>query len=453
MLGASAVKKSAEATHRRDADNAEDARRIETLNHDSFQMKVLLLNQCFYPDVAATGQYLTDLAQWLTERGHSVTVLTSDRGYDDPSVRFARRETWRGINIIRIPSLSPGKKARWRRAVNFASFLMVLSARLLLLPRFDAVVALTSPPLISFLGALFVQLKGGKLFFWVMDLNPDEAFVAGWLDESTLVARLLTFCLQHSLRVAESIIVLDRFMKQRIVDKTVPDDKLAVVRPWPLSTAVHYDQQARQAFRERYELSEKFVVMYAGNHSPCHPLDTLLAAALSLSDHEDIVFCFVGGGSEQIKVREFAERQDLKNVLCLPYQTLAELSGSLSAADLHAVVMGERFAGIVHPCKIYNILAVGAPFLYIGPEQSHITDIAQEIGGSTTAYLAEHGDVEAVRKHVLEAASHRATFSGERTIALPEDFSRQSLLPNMMNVLESSATSKSLGNPAVLPSI
>ena len=50
--------------------------------------------------------------------------------------------------------------------------------------------ALTSPPLISFLAALFVQLKGGKLFFWVMDLNPDEAFAAGWLKESTLVAKV-----------------------------------------------------------------------------------------------------------------------------------------------------------------------------------------------------------------------------------------------------------------------
>jgi len=73
--------------------------------------------------------------------------------------------------------------------------------------------------LISFLAALFVQLKGGKLIFWVMDLNPDEAFAAGWLKDSSLVARFLRFVCNHSLRVAEKIVVLDRFMKRRIVDK------------------------------------------------------------------------------------------------------------------------------------------------------------------------------------------------------------------------------------------
>jgi colanic acid biosynthesis glycosyl transferase WcaI len=53
-------------------------------------MRVLLLNQCFYPDVMATAQQLTSLARGLAERGHAVTVIASDRGYDDPSHRFSR---------------------------------------------------------------------------------------------------------------------------------------------------------------------------------------------------------------------------------------------------------------------------------------------------------------------------------------------------------------------------
>jgi colanic acid biosynthesis glycosyl transferase WcaI len=144
-------------------------------------MNILLLNQCFYPDVMATAQQLSDLAVGLSEAGHKVTVIASDRGYDDPSQRFPRRETWRGINIVRITSLALGKKSRLRRAINFASFLLNCSWRLLRQPRFDVVVALTSPPLISLLGSLFVRFKGGKFFFWVMDLNPDEAIAAGWL--------------------------------------------------------------------------------------------------------------------------------------------------------------------------------------------------------------------------------------------------------------------------------
>jgi glycosyltransferase involved in cell wall biosynthesis len=400
-------------------------------------MKVLLLNQCFYPDVAATGQYLTDLAVGLSERGHNVTVITGARGYDDPSRRFARRETWRGIEIIRIGSLNPGKETKWRRAVNFASFLLACAFRLLLLqPKCDAVVVLTSPPLISFLGALFVQLKGGKLFYWIMDLNPDEAIAAGWLHSESLVARFLALLLRFSLRSAERVIVLDRFMKQRILDKGIADQRVVVVPPWPLTEDVRYDESGREAFRARHGLVGKYVVMYAGNHSPCHPLETILNSALRLADHDDIVFCFVGGGSEQTNVKKYAADHQLANIRCLPYQPLAELSGTLSAADLHVVVMGASFVGIVHPCKIYNILAVGSPVLCVGPEDSHITDIARGTGGLSGFYFCPPGASETVVRDILAAASQRLTRANQ-TARVSKQFSRAMLLPSLIAVLES----------------
>ena len=112
-------------------------------------MKVLLLNQCFWPDVVATAQQLTDLAAGLIERGHDVTVVCGDRGYDDQGLRFPRRELSNKVNIIRVRSIRAHKKSRFRRALNFASFSIACAFRLAILPRQDAVVALTSPPLIS----------------------------------------------------------------------------------------------------------------------------------------------------------------------------------------------------------------------------------------------------------------------------------------------------------------
>ena len=37
---------------------------------------VLFVNQHYHPDIASTGQHLTDLAEYLVERGHAVDVLT-----------------------------------------------------------------------------------------------------------------------------------------------------------------------------------------------------------------------------------------------------------------------------------------------------------------------------------------------------------------------------------------
>jgi putative colanic acid biosynthesis glycosyltransferase WcaI len=398
-------------------------------------MNVLLLNQCFYPDVMATAQQLADLAVGLVEDGHNVTVIASDRGYDNPEKRFARRETWKGVKIIRIPSLALGKETRWRRGATFASFLVNCALRLLVLPRFDVVVALTSPPLISFLGALFVRIKGGKFFSWVMDLNPDQAIAAGWLKPDSVPARFLSRFLRYSLLHSHGVIALDHFMKQRIVDKGVPETLVTVLPPW--AHDVQFDSDGREAFRRQHQLEESFVVMYAGNHSPCHPLDTLLEAAHRLAGEKQIVFCFVGGGSEQGKVREFAGRYALKNIRCLPYQPFHELSASLSAADLQTVVMGEDFVGIVHPSKVYNIFQVSSPLLYIGPPESHITELASRLNGKSRMYTAAHGDVETIVQHVSNAAKMECK---ARPTLVPENasqFSRQSLLPRMIKLLTS----------------
>lgn len=385
-------------------------------------MRILLLNQCFYPDVVSTAQHLTDLATELSARGHQVTVVTGDRGYDDLVKRFPRRERWKGIEIIRVPSLSLGKSSRWRRVVSFASFLVTCTLRLFTLRRFDVVVALTSPPLISFLAALFVKIKGGRFCFWVMDLNPDEAIAAGWLDETSFIARGLQRMLRYSLKTAHCTVVLDRFMKERVLAKGVDEERVAVVPPWSHDDAVAYSSAGREAFRAQHGVTDKFVVMYSGNHSPCHPLDTLLAAALELKSQQDLIFLFVGGGSEHANVREFAAQHGLSNVRCLPYQPLAELSSSLSAADLHVVVMGDAFVGIVHPCKVYNIMSIGAPVLYIGPQPSHVTDLNYQF------QRAAHGDVASVVTQIRKARG---------CVRRPvKAFSKHILLPQLIDHLE-----------------
>jgi glycosyltransferase involved in cell wall biosynthesis len=397
-------------------------------------LKILLLNQCFYPDVVSTAQHLTDLAIELVERGNSVTVVTSDRGYDDGGMKFKRAESWRGIQIIRIPSLSLGKSSKLRRALNFGSFLTCCALRLLTLGRFDVVVALTSPPLISFLAALFVKLRGGRFCFWVMDLNPDEAIAAGWLRPDSLIAKLFQRMLSFSLKTASRTIVLDRFMKDRILAKGIAPERVLVVPPWSHDHAVSYDEPGRKQFRAAHQLSESFVVMYSGNHSPCHPLDTLLNAAQELASYPDIKFVFVGGGTEKAKVREFASEMKLNNVVCLPYEPLDTLSHSLSAADLHVVAMGNNFVGVVHPCKIYNIMTIGTPSLYIGPSQSHVTDIA-EANENQQFFLARHGDTASVVKSILSLFKSGAMPRSNRA-EVPHAFARAQLLPRMVHAIE-----------------
>ena len=414
-------------------------------------MKILLLNQTFYPDVMATAQYLSELAAALAERGHEVTVVTGRRAYDQPDKLFAARETWRGVNIFRVASTRLGKRAKWHRAVDFASFILASCFRLLFLPRHDVVLALTTPPLISFIGAWRAKLWRAKFCYWVMDMNPDEAIAAGWLNADSFTAKMLERMSRFSFRRASWIIALDRFMRDRIVAKGIASEKIAVLPPWSQDQDVRFDAAGREQFRQQHGLTGKYVVMYSGNHSPVHPLDTLLVAAEQFAGEAGIVFAFVGGGSEFKRVQRWAaekaesrkqsadrEKLEIGNwkleILCLPYQPLAQLSASLSAADAHVVVMGEAMLGLVHPCKIYNMLAVGAPVIYVGPQPSHVTEILAAPGAEHPWISVRHGEGEQLAERIRQLRTTAA--ARQIPAALTAAFAKNVLLPQMIAGLE-----------------
>jgi colanic acid biosynthesis glycosyl transferase WcaI len=399
-------------------------------------MRITLINQTFYPDVVSTAQHLKDLALWLTEAGHEVTVVASRRAYDDPKRLFPNEETWRGIRIARVSNTGLGKRSKLTRIIDFGTFILACCWRLLWLPRQDLVVALTSPPIISFIGALFVRIRGGRFCYWVMDLNPDEAVAAGWLNPNSLAAKWLEGCSRFSLRSAQKIVVLDEFMREKLLSKGIAGEKIEILPPWSHDSEVSFDAAGRERFRQAHGLQGKFVVMYSGNHSPCHPLDTIMAAAQKLADRPDIAFCFVGGGSEFKRVKVFAQTNGLSNVLCLPYQPIEQLAGSLSAADLHVVVMGNPFVGIVHPCKIYNIMLVGAPLLYVGPEPSHISTILNQVGPGVVWVAAGHGEVDAVTKHILQVKEMKSRPSRSGGEHVSEKYSSHALVPRLGKIME-----------------
>src|SRR3569623_1902368 len=109
-------------------------------------MRILLLNQCFHPDHVSSAQQLTDLAAGLVAAGHEVTAVAASRGYDNPDRRYPVDETWNGVRIRRIWTPGLGKKAKWRRLVDFAVFWLNATLILLRQPRSDVTVCLASPP-------------------------------------------------------------------------------------------------------------------------------------------------------------------------------------------------------------------------------------------------------------------------------------------------------------------
>jgi colanic acid biosynthesis glycosyl transferase WcaI len=360
----------------------------------------LILSQVYLPDPASVGQHLADAAAELVRRGHRVVVLTSDRGYDDPSVVYPRREIIDGVEVRRIPWTSFGKQSLPLRLLAGVSFTLQAILRALAVGPIDAIVVSTTPPVVP-IAALFLSvLRRAPIKYWVMDLNPDQLIALGVLQESSFPARTFEWLNRRILDRATDVVVLDRFMAARVNRKRDITAKLTILPPWPHEEHLELIDHEANPFRRRHGLVGKTVVMYSGNHGPSNPITTLLEAAKRLRDLSHLVFLFVGGGTGKREV----EQAGAPNILSLPYQPLSELKYSLSAADVHVVTVGDGIVGIVHPSKVYGALAVARPVLLIGPEECHVTEI---LAGGESGWRVSQGDVEGAERVLREiAAAH-----------------------------------------------
>jgi len=382
-------------------------------------VKILLINQTFYPDVVSTAQHLTDFAVDLAATGHDVTVLTGRRSYSEPHPIYPSEENYKGIKIVRVWPFTFGRRYRFCRIMDFLMVNVSFAWKLLWMPKYDRVVAMTTPPLVGWIALLFARLRNSQFIYWMMDINPDQGITLGWITKGSIRANILGWALEFTLKRSDKIIVLDRFMRARIIRKGAAPEKVETLPPWSHDEHLETISHDKNQFREKYGLNDKFVVMYSGNHSVCHPLDTLLNAAKSLKDDLSVIFVFIGGGDRVREVSQFKDEHRLTNVIQLPYQDRQNLKYSLSAADLHVAVMGEPYIGIVHACKIYGILKIGRPFVYIGPQESHIGDIISE---AKLGYHVTHGESDKLVRIIREAgnlisAAREVIQNQEKTIA------------------------------------
>lgn len=370
---------------------------------------LLVLSQVYVPDPAAVGQCIADATFEMARRGYRVVVLAADHGYDDPSRRYPSREFLRGVDVRRIGLCSFGKQSILRRVAGTASFMMQAGAKALLMPGTDAILFSTSPPLIGVVVTSVAALRRIPTAYWAMDLNPDQLVAVGRLKVTSVITKGLARVHQTIVRRASLVVALDRFMAERLEALGPLHGRLMVVPPWPHEDALESVEHHANPFRQKHGLTDKFVVMYSGNHSPSNPLDTVLEAALRLRDDGHTRFVFVGGGTGKRGVEQFVQHHGLGNVLSLPYQPFQELKYSLSAADVHVVSMGNGMRGIIHPSKIYNAMAVARPILFLGPRPSHVADLLDQHGfGSCVRHGDVDGAVEAIQRlKAMDALARR----------------------------------------------
>lgn len=397
----------------------------------------LILSQVYVPDPAAVGQHIADAAAEMAKRGYRVVVYTSGRGYDDPTKKYPSRETLNGVDVRRLPLSSLGKSSIAIRLVAQWIFLIQTMVRGLFTRNLVGIMVSTSPPFCGFAGAFISRMRRVPVKYWLMDLNPDQIIAMGKASPNGLPVRVFEFFNRTILSRASNIVMLDRFMLQRVEKKGVPvKHKTEIMPPWPHQDELQNIPHDQNPFRARHNLAGKFVVMYSGNHSPANPLATLLDAAERFKDDPRIVFYCIGGGGGKKEVDDRIAA-GAKNIVSLPYQPLSEIKYSLSAADVHVVSIGNEVVGIVHPCKVYGSMAVSRPVLLFGPNPSHVSDLIEQ---NAIGWHINHGDVDgAVRviNQMLSTPAQELGAMGQRAAAVVNtSLSKDALCKRFCDILE-----------------
>jgi colanic acid biosynthesis glycosyl transferase WcaI len=397
------------------------------------QPTLVLFSQVYVPDPAAVGQYMHQAAAAMVQRGYRVIAFAADSGYEDPSQRFARYERLDGVHVVRLPFSSFGKNSIRNRLLGGSIFTTEASLLAAALPRVDHVLVSTNPPMIGAAGIALALSRRSRLSLWMMDINPDQIVAAGRMTATSLPVVGFDWLNKHTLLRAQNVVTLDAFMAERLQTKLAACPTPEVIPPWPILSVGELDRRAGQRFRAQHGLAGKRVVMYSGNLSPLHPVDTLLEAARALQDDQRLEFVFIGGGSARERIASYG----LRNLRFLPYQPLSELQESLSAADVHLVSMGDAMVGIVHPSKIYSAMAVGRPILALGPRRSHIASLVRE---HQVGWHVEHGAVDqavaSLREIANADAAQLAELGARAHAAITHDFDPAQLIARFCGILE-----------------
>ena len=337
-------------------------------------LRLLVLNQYYWPGVEATAHLLAELCEALTDE-FEITVITGRLFGAQAEPGRSHRN---GVEIVRVRSTAFERSKLHLRGVNYATYLFESFRIALTTDRPDVVLCMTDPPIVGNLASLVARRFGAPLVVISQDVFPEIAVELKRLENPVLVA-VLRVLINHYLRRADRVVAIGETMRRRLEDKGARPDRLRVIPNWVDTTVLTPHPHENEWSRE-HELAGRFVVMHSGNVGHAQNLDALVRAATFLRDLDDLTIAIVGEGSRRGELMGLAAMLETDAVRFLPYQPRAVLPNSLASANLHVVGLARGLAGYVVPSRLYGILAAGRPVIAAADADSETAVVVSTVG-------------------------------------------------------------------------
>jgi len=336
--------------------------------------RILVLNQYYKPGVEATANLLADLCESLAA-DFDVTVVTGKlQGRDD----LPSRELVNGVRVLRTRSTAFDRTKLHLRALNYITYLADSFVRAQSQGRPDLVLCMTDPPIVGDLALAIARPRGVPLLVISEDVFPEIATELGRLTNPVAV-RLLRSLVGFYLRRADHVVAIGERMRERLIAKGAPPDRVTVIPNWVDTTAIT-PQSKDNEWSRSLGLDDRFVVMHSGNVGHAQNLDALIHATTYVRDLDDLTVPIIGFGARHREMQRLAAQLEADNVRFLEYQPRERLSESLSSADVHYVGLARGLAGFVVPSRLYGILSAGRPVIVAAESDSETAQLVQEVG-------------------------------------------------------------------------
>ncbi len=327
-------------------------------------MNILLVTDSYPPEIRSASHLMLELAQELTLRGHSVTVITTWPEYNlDQSLArqdFAELENEAGIRVIRVKTL-PHHNVNY--LVRGLSQLLMPVQFLMRLKRYRVkpdVAVIYSPPLPLALVGTWLKRAGARTILNIQDLFPQNAIDLGIL-KSQLQIRFFKFIESLSYRTNDFVTVHSEGNRKLLVEEHPKlEPKLRLLHNWV--DIEHHDSSSQQIdFKKKWFISQSYVAVFAGVMGPSQYLDLILSIAERMATRTDLLFLFVGDGKEKQRLQNIASEKGLTNVRFEGFISRDNYPDLLHCCDIGLVCLSPQNNTPVVPGKILGHMAAGLP--------------------------------------------------------------------------------------------
>ncbi len=368
-------------------------------------MKILLINQAFVsPDEPGHTRHF-EFAQFLKSLGHELVIVASDLNYQTGLKTVSHKgisieQNINGIRVIRAYIVPALHRSYFWRIISFFSFMFSSIWVALKVKDVDLVMG-TSPPIFQAVSAWFVAFLRRKPFLLeIRDLWP-EFIVSMGVFKNPLLIRMARWLEKFLYARATHILVNSPAYAEYIQQKNVLAHKISYI-PYGTDIEMFSPQKSGQAIRDRYDLNDKFIVLYAGALGQANDIYTIINAANLLKNEPNILFVLFGDGKEKTNLINEAMRLGLTNIRFAGVTPKKEMPEVLAAADVClAILQDVAMFRTTYPNKVFDYMAAGkATVLVIDGVIRHVIEEAD--GG----VFVQPGDAAALAKTVLHLSQN-----------------------------------------------